>query len=81
MLIPDYVDAAEVERIAGFVAGVDPKITLRVDAYFPVPNCPWRAATKEEVEEVAELARKHVKNVNCLTLDMKRIGEKAKQLF
>lgn len=81
VFIPDYVDAAEVERIAEFVASVDPEITLRVDAYFPVPNCPWRAATKEEVEEAAELARKHVKKVSCLTLDMKRIGEKAKQLF
>ena len=80
ILIPDYVDAKEVEEIAKFVASVDPEITLRIDAYFQVPGCPWRAATKEEVEEAAELARKHVKKVSCLTLDMKRIGEKAKQL-
>jgi len=85
VFIPDYVDAKEVEKIAEFVASISPDITfditLRVDAYFPVPGCPWRAATKEEVEEAAMLARKHVKKVSCLTLDMKRIGEKAKQLF
>ena len=81
VLIPEYIDAFEVEKTARFVASVDPDITLRVDAYFPGPGCPWRAATKEEVEEAAELARKHVKKVSCLTLDMKRIGEKAKQLF
>ena len=81
VLIPDYVDAKEVERIAKFVAGVDKDITFRIDAYFPVPGCPWRAATKEEVEEAAELAKKHLNNVTCLTLDMKRIGDKAVRIY
>lgn len=81
VLIPDCVDAEEVERVAKFVASVDKDITLRVDAYFPVTGCPWRAATKEEVKEAARLARKHLNNVTCLTLDMKRIGEKAVRIF
>jgi len=81
VIIPDYIDAQEVERVAKFIAGVDKDITLRVDAYFPVPGCPWRAATKEEVEEAAELARRHLNNVTCLTLEMERIGDKAVKVF
>jgi len=81
VLIPEYIDASEVEKTARFVASVDPEITFRVDAYFPVPGCPWRAATREEVEEAAELARKHVKNVNCLTMDLEWQGERPKRIF
>ena len=81
VLIPGLIDALEIERVAGFVAGVDPEIILRIDAYFPVPNCPWRAATREEVEEAALRAGCHLKKVSILTLDMKRTGEKPKRLF
>jgi len=81
VLIPDYIDAREVERIARFVASVDNNIPLRIDAYFPVGNNPWRAATTEEVEEAAMLARKHLNKVNCLTLEMKRIGDKPVRIF
>lgn len=81
VLIPDYIDAKEVECVAKFVASVDENITFRIDAYFPVRGCPWRAATKEEVAEAAELARKYLNNVTCLTLDMQRIGDKAVRIF
>jgi len=81
VLIPGIIETAEVERVAQFVAGVDPAITLRIDAYFPVPGCPWRAASRAEVEEAAELARRHVQKVSILTLDMKRTGEKPLRLI
>jgi pyruvate-formate lyase-activating enzyme len=81
VLIPDYIDKYEVESVAGFVGGVDVNIPLRIDAYFPVGDNPWRAATTTEVEAAAELAKKHLKRVNCLTLDMKRIGEKSLRIF
>ncbi len=81
VFIPDYIDAQAVERVARFVASVDKNITFRVDDYFPVPGCPWRAATKEEVEEAARLARKHLDNVPTLTLDLKRVGDKAVRIF
>lgn len=80
VLIPGLIEADEIERVAEFVAGVEPAITLRIDAYFPVPGCPWRAASREEVEEAAELARRHVQKVSILTLDMKRTGEKPVRL-
>ncbi len=76
VLIPGLIEAAEIEKVAAFVAGVSPDIPLRIDAYFPVPGCPWRAATPAEVNEAAELAGRHVKKVAVLTLDMKRTGDK-----
>lgn len=76
VLIPGLIDAAEIEGVAEFVAGIDPAITLRIDAYFPVPGCPWRAASRADVEEAAELARRHLQKVSILTLDMKRTGDK-----
>jgi len=66
---------------AKFVASVDKDITFRIDSFFEVPGCPWRSATKEEVEEAATLAKKHLNNVTCLTLDMKRLGDKAVKVF
>ncbi len=81
VLIPDYIDTGEIEHIARFIAGVDKNIPLRIDAYFPVGDNPWRAATAEEVEEAARLARKHLNKVNCLTLEMKRIGDKPVRIF
>ena len=81
VLIPDYIDACEVERIARFVAGADKNIPFRIDAYFPVGDNPWRAATAEVVEEAAKLARKYLNKVSCLTLEMKRIGDKPVRIF
>jgi pyruvate-formate lyase-activating enzyme len=81
VLIPGLIEADEVERVAGFIAGIDKGITLRIDAYFPVGDNPWRAATTAEVEQAACLARRHLDNVTCLTLDMKRTGDKPLRLF
>ena len=81
VLIPDYIDKYEVERIAKFIADIDPNIPLRIDAYFPVGDNPWRAATASEVEAAAKLATKFLNKVNCLTLEMKRIGDKSVRIF
>lgn len=81
VLIPELIEAEEIEKVAEFVASIDPNIPFRIDAYFPVPECPWRAASNAEVEYAAELAKKHMKQVTILTLDMKRIGDKAVRIF
>lgn len=81
LIIPDYIDAYEIERIAKFVASVDKNIPLTLHAFFPVPDCPWRAATAEDVEEAAKLARKHLVNVPYRTLELKRVGEPAVRIF
>ncbi|MBG7617357.1 MAG: radical SAM protein [Chloroflexi bacterium] len=81
VFIPGLVETDEIENIAKYIASVDKNIAFRIDAYFRVPGCPWPSATKEQVEEAAERAKKHLPNVNCLTLDMKRIGDKATRIF
>jgi pyruvate-formate lyase-activating enzyme len=81
VLIPGLIEAAEIERIARFVASIDWSVPLRIDAYFPVGRNPWRAATTEEVEEAARLAGQHLDKVTCLTLDLKRIGEPSMRLY
>jgi pyruvate-formate lyase-activating enzyme len=79
--IPGYIDTAEIGNIARFISGVDTGIPLRIDAYFPVGDNPWRAATTRDVESAARAARKYLEHVSCLTLDMKRIGDKPIRLF
>jgi pyruvate formate lyase activating enzyme len=81
VFIPGLIEADEVERVAQFVASVSPDIILRIDAYFPVGDNPWRAATKNEVEDAAMRAQKHVKKVSCLTLDLKRTGDKPTRIL
>jgi pyruvate-formate lyase-activating enzyme len=81
VLIPGYIGAAEIEKTARFVAALSPDITLRIDAYFPVGDNPWPAAGRQEVEEAARLARRHLAKVNCLTLDLKREGEKPRRIL
>ncbi len=81
VLIPDLIEAVEIENVARFIAGIDNSLTLRIDAYFPAGKNPWRAASASEVEEAAKLARKHLEKTSCLTLDMKRTGDKPLRLF
>ena len=81
VLIPKYIDSKEVEELAGFVGGIDKDLTFRVIGYFPVPGCPWRAATGEDVEKAAELARKHLNNVTCMTSEMKGDNWKPKRIY
>jgi len=71
VLIPDYIDCLESERIAEFIASVDKTIPYRIDAYFPAGDNPWRRATPEEVEEAVRMARRHLINVSCLKGDEK----------
>jgi len=67
IFIPDYIDAAETEKIAGFIAGVDKSIPHRIDAYIPTVDNPWRRPETGEIVNAAELARKHLDNVTYLT--------------
>lgn len=69
ILIPNYIDCEEIENIAKFIASVDPNIPYRIDAYIPVPEAPWRAPMREEVESAANIARKYLRNVSCLKGD------------
>lgn len=81
VLIPGLIEEDEIVKIASFVSSIDSNIPLRIDAYFPVGDNPWPAAESLRVQNAAEMARKYLNTVNCLTLDMKRIGEKPLRLY
>jgi pyruvate-formate lyase-activating enzyme len=72
VLIPGYIDAKEIGRIAKFIASVDKDIRLQVDAYFQAGDNPWRAATQAEVEEAVAEAHKYLNNAYCLFADSPR---------
>jgi pyruvate formate lyase activating enzyme len=74
VLIPQYIDCDEIERIAKFIAGIDQTIPYHIVGYVPVPNAPWRGTRPEEVEHAARLASKYLSNVtfSCLTPEMLR---------
>ena len=67
IFIPEYIDYAETENIARFIAAVDKNIPHRIDAYIPIGDNPWRRPTPQEIEKAASLARKYLLNVSCLT--------------
>ncbi|XUX00050.1 MAG: radical SAM protein [Dehalogenimonas sp.] len=63
VFIPGYIDLIETEKIAQFIASVDPKIPYRIDAYFTSGKNPWRAPTIEEMGRAVSIARQHLANV------------------
>ena len=81
LVIPQLIDTDEVGRIARFIASVDDSINFMIHAYFAVPNCPYRSATTEEVEEAVKEARKYLKDVPFRNLSFERVGEPAVQII
>lgn len=67
IFIPEYIDCAEIELIAKFIASVDKSIPYRIDAYIPIGDNPWRRPTIEEMEVAVKVARQYLTEVSCLT--------------
>ena len=63
VLIPEYIDIDEIERIAKFVASVDKNIPFMILPYFKSADNPWRRPTRMEMERAADLAKKHLNTV------------------
>ena len=63
VLIPGYIDAAEIERTAAHVASRDPNIPFILLPYFPIGDNPWQRPTPAEMDEAAERVKKHLKRV------------------
>ena len=63
VLIPDYINAAEIERIADYVATRDRNIPFILLPYFPSGDNPWRRPTPVEMDEAAEKAKKSLTRV------------------
>lgn len=56
-------DPAQVEGIAGFIAGIDPAIPLHLSAYHPQHRYTLPPTPAGTVRRLAEAARKHLKHV------------------
>jgi pyruvate formate lyase activating enzyme len=71
VFIPDCIGLGEIERIACFVASLDPDIPYHITGYVPVPGAPWRGPTREEVEEAAAIAQRYLMQVtfSAMTAD------------
>ncbi|AKG54160.1 radical SAM domain protein [Dehalogenimonas sp. WBC-2] len=63
VLIPEYMDIDEIERIAKFVAGIDRNIPFMILPYFKSGDNPWRRPTPSDMEQAAEAARHHLTTV------------------
>ncbi|APV43683.1 Pyruvate-formate lyase-activating enzyme [Dehalogenimonas formicexedens] len=63
VLIPDYIDSGEIERIAVHVASRDPNMPFILLPYFPAGVNPWRRPTPAEMDEAAERVKRHLKRV------------------
>lgn len=64
LLVPGYIDAAEVENIAKFIAGLDKEIPYSLLAFYPhfyMKDLP--TTSRKQAEECYTAAKKHLKNV------------------
>lgn len=62
--IPDYVDIDQVEAIAAWLAAISPAIPFHIMGYIPVPGQPYLRPTREQMEQVKHLCRKHLQHVD-----------------
>ena len=68
VFIPEYIGLTEIERIARFIASLNPEIPYHIIGYIPVPGAPWRSPSPEEVQEAADLARRFLSHVTFSAL-------------
>jgi len=75
VLIPEIVTTDEVERIAEFVASIDPEIGFHITAYIPVPGITLKPPTPQELSIAVRDAKKHLKKVNFRQLTIEGRAE------
>lgn len=61
--IPGLVEQDEIERIAEFIANIDPHIPYHITGYIPVPGAPWRVPSWDEIMNAKQVAEKHMDDV------------------
>jgi pyruvate formate lyase activating enzyme len=71
IMIPEMIDAKEIEEIAKFVATVGSDVPLHITGYIPVPGLPWRRPTRDEMADAVIAAKKHMPRVTCSILSVK----------
>ncbi len=82
ILIPNYIDMEEIEKIAASIAGVDKNIPYRIDAYIPtkepsgnIKSHEFRAPTADEMSAAKKIAERHLSRVSILHGGMKGLSD------
>ena len=65
VLIPDYIDVNEIERVAKFIACVKPDVPYNILPYFKAGDNPWNRPTPETMAEAESIAKKHLNRVHA----------------
>ena len=72
IFIPDYIESKEIEKIAQFIANINPEIPYRIDGYIPYSSKDrFRRPTKNQMEEAKKISKRYLKNVSILHSKMK----------
>jgi len=76
VLIPEYIDKEEIEKIACFIASIDKNIPYRIDGYIPINayfngKDKFRKPSNEEMEQAKTRAERYLKNVSILHCGVK----------
>jgi pyruvate formate lyase activating enzyme len=71
ILIPEMIDAKEIEDIAKFVSEVGSDVPLHITGYIPVPGLPWRRPNRDEMADAVIAAKKHMSRVTCSILSVR----------
>lgn len=64
VLIPDYIDVEEIEKIAEFIESVDTNIYLNILPYFKAGDNPWHHPEPQHMGRAIKAARKHLSRVD-----------------
>lgn len=64
VLVPGLIEKDEIERIARFIASINPSIPYRIEGFIPVLGMSWRSASPEEVIEAVQIAKGYLENVS-----------------
>jgi pyruvate-formate lyase-activating enzyme len=75
VLIPGLIEPDEIERIAKFIASVNPSIPFRIDGFIPIHDVPWRSSSSKEVIRAAQIAKRHLENVYYIHIDTEQKGQ------
>ncbi|HXZ23609.1 MAG TPA: radical SAM protein [Methanomassiliicoccales archaeon] len=68
VLVPGLVGIDQVERVAEWLAKLDPSIPFHIAGYIPVPGQPYRPPEREEMVAAVEACRPHLRNVGSSLL-------------
>ena len=81
ILIPRLVQESEIQRIAEFIASVNPVIPYRIDGFIPLKDTPWKRPSPAEMTRAAQIAKKHLLIVNYLNFEIAQGKSEAVNIY